>query len=90
MPNFKQVSPDGQSAPVEQITTPLHALAPVHVAPLRLAQQTWPEAHVLVPHFGPPVPPLLLELPPKPLLLPLLPWPLLLPLPEPPLPELLP
>jgi hypothetical protein len=76
-PNFKQVSPDGQSVCVEQITTPLHALAPVHVAPDRLAQQTWPEAHVFVPHFGPPVPPLLLplllELPPKPLLLPLLP-----------------
>jgi hypothetical protein len=57
----------------------MHALAPVHVVDVRpVAQQTCPEAHVFVPHFGPPplpplLLPLLLELPPKPLLLPLLP-----------------
>jgi hypothetical protein len=102
MPSFAQVSPGGQSVWLAQMTRPLHALDAVHDADVRLvAQQTSPEEHVCIPHFGPPPlppepplllplgPPLLLVLLPCPPLLELVPWPLLLPpLLYPPLDEL--
>jgi hypothetical protein len=43
---------------------PLHEEDEVHEGFRLLAQQTSPEAHVCVPHLGPPVPPLLLPLEP--------------------------
>jgi hypothetical protein len=59
MPSFAQVSPGGQSVWLVQMTRPLHALDAVHDADVRLvAQQTSPEEHVRVPHFGPPPLPL--------------------------------
>jgi hypothetical protein len=100
MPSFAQVSPGGQSAWLVQMTRPLQLLDAVHDEDVRLvAQQTSPEEHVCVPHFGPPDPPLLLPLDPPllppvlllpcPPLLELEPWPLLLPpLLYPPLDEL--
>jgi hypothetical protein len=98
MPSFTQLSPAGQSDWLVQMTSPLQLLDVVHDIDVRLvAQQTSPDEHVCIPHFGPPVPPLLvpldppllLVLPPFPPLLELVPWPLLLPpLLYPPLDEL--
>jgi hypothetical protein len=77
MPSFTQLSPAGQSDWLVQMTTPLQLLDVVHDVAVRVVQHTSPDEHVCVPHFGPPVAPLLLPLDP-PLLPVLLPYPPLL------------